>query len=63
MCLHIPSSGPRTTSEGISRIFEVIGATVTSLRNEMAELRVRIKTGRFLSVAPYVDSNQHCNII
>ena len=36
-------------SEGISRIVEEIGATVTSPRNSSAESLVRITTGLFLS--------------
>jgi len=33
----------------MSRIVEVIGATVTSPRNSKAELLVKTRTGRFLS--------------
>lgn len=47
--LLIPSRLFNTTSEGISRIVEVIGATVTSPRNWIAEFLVRISTGLSLS--------------
>src|SRR4030042_3356894 len=47
--LGIPSSFINKTSVGISRIVEVIGATVTSPKKSSAESRVRITTGRFLS--------------
>lgn len=46
-----PSSGERKTSEGISRKVVVIGATVTAVKNPMAESRVRMRTGRRLSGA------------
>ena len=45
----LPSAFERNTSDGISRTVVVIGAMVTSPRNSRAELRVRIKTGLFLS--------------
>src|SRR2546430_13043460 len=44
-----PSACVRTTSVGILRIVEVIGATVTACSTAIAESRVRISTGRFLS--------------
>jgi len=44
----IPSAAVNATSEGILRIVEVIGATVTSENHSKAEFRVRIITGRFL---------------
>jgi hypothetical protein len=40
-----------TTSVGILRIVEVMGATVTEFSTAIAESRVRIRTGRFLSGA------------
>jgi len=43
-----PSVSLRATSEGISRIVDVIGAMVTSPRNPMADCRLRMRTGRFL---------------
>src|ERR1700722_11762794 len=46
-----PSSSVKTTSVGILRIVEVMGATVTECSTTMAESRVRISTGRFLSGA------------
>ena len=45
----IPSATSNTTSEGTSRIVEVIGATVTVERWPTALSRVRISTGRCLS--------------
>jgi len=45
----IPSDLKRNTSEGMSRTVVVIGAMVTSSRYGITELRVRIRTGRFLS--------------
>jgi len=47
----IPSSGPRTTSEGTSRMVEVIGAIVSRDKYPIAEPRVRTSTGRDLSGA------------
>jgi hypothetical protein len=44
----IPSVLERGTSVGMSRIVEVMGATVTSLKNSNAESRVRTTTGRLL---------------
>src|SRR5882757_220100 len=44
-----PSSSVNTTSVGMLRIVDVIGATVTAFNTGIAESRVRIKTGRFLS--------------
>jgi hypothetical protein len=46
-----PSSCVKTTSVGILRTVEVMGATVTECSTAIAELRVRISTGRFLSGA------------
>ena len=46
-----PSSSVKTTSVGILRIVEVMGATVTEFSTAIAESRVRIRTGRFLSGA------------
>ncbi len=46
-----PSSSVKTTSVGILRIVEVMGATVTEFSTAIAESRVRISTGRFLSGA------------
>lgn len=46
-----PSSFVRMTSVGMLRIVDVIGAMVTEFSTGMAELRVRINTGRFLSGA------------
>src|SRR5579863_6233530 len=46
-----PSSSVRTISVGIRRIVEVMGATVTEFSTPIAESRVRISTGRFLSGA------------
>jgi hypothetical protein len=46
-----PSSAVNTTSVGMLRIVEVMGATVTECSTAMAESRERIKTGRFLSGA------------
>src|SRR5882672_170668 len=43
-----PSSFVKTTSVGILRIVEVMGATVTECSTAMAESRVRISTRRFL---------------
>src|ERR1700735_2756806 len=43
-----PSSSVRTTSVGILRMVDVMGATVRLLSNVMAESRVRINTGRRL---------------
>jgi len=40
------SSDVNKTSDGIPRITVVIGATVIPVKNEMAEFRVRISTGR-----------------
>ena len=45
----IPSSTPSATSEGTSRIVEVIGAIVTVERWPNAPSRVSINTGRCLS--------------
>src|ERR1700730_14328590 len=44
-----PSSSVNTTSVGMLRIVDVIGATVTAFNTAIAESRVRISTGRFLS--------------
>lgn len=43
------STGNNTTSVGICRIVDVIGATMTPVRTSKAESRVKIKTGRRLS--------------
>lgn len=47
--LCIPSCRVRSTSLGISRIVEVIGATVTSPKYSKTEFLVKITMGRFLS--------------
>src|ERR1700733_7201984 len=44
-----PSASVRTTSVGMLRIVEVMGAMVTEFRMPIAESRVSISTGRFLS--------------
>jgi hypothetical protein len=44
-----PSASVRMTSVGILRIVEVMGETVTECSTAIAESRVRISTGRFLS--------------
>jgi len=46
-----PSSSVNTTSVGMLRIVEVIGAMVTEFSTPIAESRVIISTGRFLSGA------------
>jgi hypothetical protein len=46
-----PVSGPTRTSDGTSRIEEVIGATVTRERYGIADARVSTSTGRDLSGA------------
>jgi hypothetical protein len=43
----MPSSAPKTTSEGTPRIVEVMGATLTVDKYEMALSRVSTTTGRF----------------
>jgi len=45
----MPSSAVKTTSEGTPRMVDVMGATVTVDKYEMALPRVSTTTGRFLS--------------
>jgi hypothetical protein len=45
----MPSSTPKTTSDGTPRIADVIGATVTVDKYAIALSRVSTTTGRFLS--------------
>ncbi len=46
-----PSSSVNTTSVGMLRMVDVMGAIVTVFSTATAESRVRIKTGRLLSGA------------
>src|SRR5262245_29864809 len=47
--LGMPSASVKTTSVGMLRIVDVIGAIVTEFNIVIAESRVMMSTGRFLS--------------